>query len=522
MNILTCPSCGFSSCPIFYGFSLVFPNFDKPKEYKIELQFICTKNQNKIQSIDLNQYQKIIELNSQFYNNIFIDENINFDNNMMDYNEIRKEILQKDINNIINQYSNIISTNEKEINNYISNEKTCSEKHIFILKRYLELNNQLFLFMKKFLEIININSSNSLLTSFYYISKIAGYFKYLDDPKCFVKNKNIDEFRKKNDISLLPFLLKLPKIFLKSNDSELLEGHTLPIVGLYQMTNGLLLSGSCGLLKVWKKINDINDENYNKFKIFRTVSYNHELIRNFIELENDIVIFCKGQQLIEAIINDKDEYKEIFTYNATGSCLESLVALNNNKNFAAGLYTKIYIFERNKKLPILTLQYHRLFIMKMIAIPKLNLFCSSGSDNKVIIYNSKNFELFCQFKFEESHIVCLCNYDDTDFCCSTMGGKIWYFKRNDINNNYDKIGPINAHEREIYGILQIRSREVVSVSRDCTIKFWNIQKQICICKIPLNKNSYDHIWQLDDGRLCFASANRTIKIFNNLPFSNVR
>ena len=189
--------------------------------------------------------------------------------------------------------------------------------------------------MKKFLEIININSSNSLLTSFYYISKIAGYFKYLDDPKFFVQKKNIDEFRRKNDISLLPFLLKLPKIFLKSNGSELLEGHTLPIVGLYQMKNGLLLSGSCGLLKVWKKIDDINDENYNKFKIFRTVSYNHDLIRNFIELENDIVIFCKGQQLIEAIINDKDEYKEIFTYNATGSCLESLVALNNNKNVAA-------------------------------------------------------------------------------------------------------------------------------------------------------------------------------------------
>lgn len=197
MNILTCPSCGFSSCPIFYGFSLVFPNFDKPKEYKIELKLICTKNQDKIQSIELNQYQKIIELNSQFYNNIFIDENINFDNNMMDYNEIRKEILQKDINNIINQYNNIISTNEKEINNYISNEKTCSEKNIFILKRYLELNNQLFLFMKNFLEIININSSNSLLTSFYYISKIAGYFKYLDDPKFIVQKKILKNLEEK-------------------------------------------------------------------------------------------------------------------------------------------------------------------------------------------------------------------------------------------------------------------------------------------------------------------------------------
>ena len=523
MNILTCPSCGFISCPIFYGFSLIFPNFDKPKEYKIELKFICSKNQDKIQSIDLYQYQKIIELNSKFYNNNLIDDNTNYDDkNMMDYNKIKEEIIQKDINNIINQYSNIISTNEREINNYINNEKICSEKHKFILKRYLELNNQLFFFIKKFLEIINTNKENNLLTSFYYISKIADYFKYLDEPKYFVNKNIIDEFIRTNDVSTLPFLLKLTKIFLKSKGSELLEGHTLPIVGLYQMKNGLLLSGSCGLLKVWKKIDDINDENYNKFKIFRTVAYNHDLIRCFIELENDIVIFCKGQQLVEALINDKDDYKEIFIYDATGSSLESLAALNNNKNFAAGLYTKLYIYERNKKLPILTLQYHRLFIMKMISIPKLNLFCSSGSDNKVIVYHSTNFELFCQFEFEESHIVCLCNYDDKEFCCSTMGGKIWYFKRNDIDNSYDKIGPIDAHVREIYGILQIKNREVVSVSRDNTIKFWNIPKQICICKIPLEKNRYDHIWQLDDGRLCFASDNRTIKIFNNLPFSNVK
>ena len=523
MNILTCPSCGFNSCPIFYGLALVFPNFDKPKEYKIELKFICTNKQDKIQSIDLNQYQKVIELNSKFYNNFLNDEKINNnEDNKMDYNEIKKDILQKDINNILKKYSNIISKNEIEINNYINNEKTCSEKHKFFLKRYLELNNQLFFFIKKFLEIVNINKTNNLLNSFYYISKIAGYFKYLDDPKYYVQKNIIDEFIRKNDLSILPFLLKLTKIFLKSKGNELLEGHTLPIVGLYQMKNGLLLSGSCGLLKVWKKIDDINDENFNKFKIFRTVVYNHDLIRCFIELENNIVIFCKGNQLIEALINDKDEYKEIFTYDASGSCLEALAALNNNKNFAAGLYTKLYIYERNKKLPILTLQYHRLFIMNMISIPKLNLFCSSGSDNQIIIYNSTNFELFFQFEFEESHIVCLCNYDDTEFCCSTMGGKIWYFRRNDIDNSYDKIGPINAHEREIYGILQIRNREVVSVSRDNTIKFWNILKQFCICKIPLDKNSYDHIWQLDDGRLCFASDNKTIKIFNSLPFSNFK
>lgn len=401
----------------------------------------------------------------------------------------------------------------------MNEEKNVSGLHKFILKRYIELNNKLYYFMDLFLKTINEYNSYNLLASFYYISKKENYFKELDEEKYFVNKNLINDFILSNDITKLPFLIKLTNIYMISKGSELLEGHTLPIVGLTQMRNGLLLSGSCGMLKVWKKIDDINNENYNKFKIFRTVAYDSHLIRCFIELENDIVIFCKGNQLIEALINDKDNYKEIFIYDTSGNSLESLIAMNNNKNFAAGFFTKLYIFERNKKFPILTLQYHRFFIMKMIYLPKINLFCSSGSDNKVILYNSTTFEFHTQFDFEESHILSLCIYNDTEFCSSTMAGKLWYFRRNEEDNTFEKIGPINAHQREIYGISQIKNGEVVSVSRDGTIKFWNIPKQICICKISLDKKiSYDHICQLDDGRLCFASSNKTIKIFNNLPF----
>ena len=527
MSILTCPSCGFSYCSIFYGFTLVFPNFDSPKMYKIELKFICTKKNKKILSIDLGQYLKIIELNSKFKNNNLEEDDSNNNNNQQnisDYEEMKKQIMEKDFKNIINRYKDIVSTNEKEINKYINKEKSCLEKHKFFLQRYIELNNQLYFFIKIFMEIISKNQPNNLLTSYYYISKLAGYFKDLDNPKFYIQKNILNEFiTTGNGISKLPFILKLVNNYLISKDSEILDGHTLPIVGLYQMRNGLLLSGSCGILNIWKKNDDINDENFNKFQLLQTINQNRDLVRCFNELENDIIIFCKGHQIIEALINEKDKYQEKFSYDILGSSLESLVALNQNKNFAAGLYTKLLIFERNKKKPILTLQYHRLFIMKMISIPKLNLFCSSGSDNKVIIYNSSNFEFHSQFEFEESHIVSLCNYNDTEFCCSTMGGKIWYFKRNEIDNLYEKIGPINAHLREIYGILQIKNGQVVSTSRDCTIKFWNIPKQICICKITLDKNNnYDHIWQLEDGRLCFASCNRKIKIFNNLPFLNIK
>lgn len=526
MSVLTCPTCGSNSCPIFYGFNLILPNFDNPKNLNIELKYICSSNDNKMLSFDLEQYIKMIELNSKFYNNIIQDgEDINnLINNTININGIKEEIQKIDFGNIINIYNNIISLNEQQINSYININKFSSVKIIFFLKRYIELNNQLLFFIKIFLKNISKYKNNNLLISFYYIYKLLEYNNSEDKKNLCITQNLIEEYIQTNDISKLPFIIKLKIYVPKSKDFELLTGHTLPIVGLSQMRSGLLLSGSCGLLKVWEKNNNFNDEDYNKYKIIRTVLYQLHLIRCFIELEDDIVIFCKGNQLVEALINNKDPYKEIFVYQNVGSSIESLAALNQNKNFAAGFYQKLYIFERNNKSPILTLQYHRLFIMKMISLPKLNLFCSSGSDNKIIVYNSKNFELFNQFEFEESHIVCLCNYNHTDFCASTMGGKIWYFKWEEKNNIFERIGPIDAHLREIYGIRQIKNGQVVSVSRDMTIKFWDIQKRICVLKIILDKKtgSYDHICQLDDGRLCFASCNKTIKIFNNLPYSNVK
>ena len=74
MNILTCPTCGSSSCPIFYGVTLISPNFDTPNNWNIELKYISSHHNNKMLSIDLNQYNKILELNSQFYDNIFENE----------------------------------------------------------------------------------------------------------------------------------------------------------------------------------------------------------------------------------------------------------------------------------------------------------------------------------------------------------------------------------------------------------------------------------------------------------------
>ena len=120
MSVLTCPICGYNSCPIFYGFTLVYPNFDSPKNFKIEIKFICTKNNDKMSSIDLVQYQKMIELNVKFNNSNFEEEeedNIhhNINNKIINFSEIKKEFQQIDINAIINKLNYIIISNEKKL-----------------------------------------------------------------------------------------------------------------------------------------------------------------------------------------------------------------------------------------------------------------------------------------------------------------------------------------------------------------------------------------------------------------------
>ena len=53
IGILTCPLCGEHFCPIFYGFTLIYPSFDFPKRLNIGLIYICSQNENKLSTIDL-------------------------------------------------------------------------------------------------------------------------------------------------------------------------------------------------------------------------------------------------------------------------------------------------------------------------------------------------------------------------------------------------------------------------------------------------------------------------------------
>ena len=353
---LTCPLCGANYCPIFYGFNIVYPNFDFPKRLYIELKYICTQNEHKMSSIEVSRYLEIIDLNSKFNDDIEIDINHNFTINNSNDNETIEEIqkISNNINDIMTKIKIIYNKNKEVVNNYIIENKKNKENIKFFLLRYLELNDYLYILLEKFLINIRDFKTKNLVKSFLYLYRFLDYFEFLGNKKLYLTNELIDDFIDTNEIIKLPFLFQLNKEYPASLGKEILRGHTLPIVGLTQIKNELIISGSYGLLKIWKQNKDIKNEKYSSYEIFHTVNYDSNLIQSIIQLEDNIIAFSKGKQIVEALIslNNSEIYRELFSYQIVENSLESITSLNNHKHLVAGLYSKIYIYERNNKYSV--------------------------------------------------------------------------------------------------------------------------------------------------------------------------
>ena len=504
MSILTCPLCYSDECAMFYDLVLIYPNFDNPKDYHIELKYICSQNDNNSSSINLQDYQNIISLNEKF--------KINEPNKKEKENK-KLTIDEKEINEIINNSENIQSTNEIKIIEYLKS-KNCTEIQNYYLLQYLELNKILLFFIKTFFKELFKFHSKNLVSSLYYILKMIQKNKQTIINDNILKNFYISN----QDIYSLPFIIKLNKLRPKSFGTEILLGHTLPIVGLTQLKNGLIISGSCGLLKIWDKNNNIKSEMYNKFECINTIKNQGFLVTSIIELENNIVAYGCYKNLVEALIT-KEKYEIIFIYKKAENSIYSVCALNNKKYLACcGTFKNIYIFNRENKNLINTISEHSVIVNSLIEISNLNFMCSCDTDSKINIFKiDKNFDLYQTLKLNETHILAMCNLNENDFCATTMNGFLWVYKWEISQKKYIKEFNKKIHNKPIYGLYRIKGGKIITSSTDNTMKFWDINKKICISMINLQPfESYDVICKLNDGRLCCGATNKIVRIFNNL------
>jgi hypothetical protein len=197
IGILTCPLCGSNFCQIFYGFSLIYPNFDNPKRLNIELKYICTQNDNKMSSIELSRYLRMIRLNSKFNNNSEIEQ-INNNIKMEDINEeeLTDEMkkIYNDINDILIKIEEINISNKEFVINYIKENSQSAENIKYFLNRYNELNDELCSFISIFLKNIRDYKGDNLKISFLYMQRALDYFEFMKNKNLYLKRELIEKF----------------------------------------------------------------------------------------------------------------------------------------------------------------------------------------------------------------------------------------------------------------------------------------------------------------------------------------
>ncbi len=489
-----CPNCGDYDFEI-QNILLSYDIFESKTKWKIIIRYKCIKSTTLL-TIPVEYFLCMVNMNNKFSE---INKIIKIEKNKNEQNVIK-------LKNFYNEYQTKFFQYEKKLIEKIErlNHKNNNEKYNKLLKLYLSFNDNLLNLLEIYLKKFHFNSNENLNSNFH--KSLKTLTSKLNDINKVSIQKQITNIEKGDLKSLFYFidLTSLPKKM--EHPIFILNGHTLPIVGLAHLRNGKILSGSCGILNLWKEEED------HSYKLEKQFLHGINLITSIKELEDNIIIYGCGRTIHEMNVSN---YTIINQYNGFNNQIHTIITMRNNTIIiAGGISSEILVWNRhnsNKQKVILS-NPQLIFINYIINLNNQDLFASCTTSSRVIIYDlNDNCSVFKEFIEDETHLLCLCNVNKIDFCLSTMNGKIHYYKWN--NNEYVKIHTFIGGNHEIYNIIQINNGYLVSVSWDYNIKFWDLEnKQLVNCICDENKNTL--VIQLKDGRICTASQDKIIKIWN--------
>ena len=494
-----CPNCGqfdfeIQDLLLSHDYSKVKQDW---KNLDILIRYKCFQEESFL-TIPLEYYINILKMNNK----------LSEKNKLIKKEKNKNEEKIMSLNDFYNNYQSKFIQYETKLTEEINKNKNLKIIDE-ILKKYISFNYNLINLFELYLKTFHFSSNKQLNQNF--LNSIKCLISKLNEINEILIQKQI-LFLEEGNYTKLYFFQQLTLTTNNFNETYTLNGHTLPIVGLYQLRNGKILSGSCGIFNIWKE-----DEEDKIFKLEKQFYYNNtNLINSFLELEDNIILFASGKTIIEMnIIN----YSIIICYIGFTNSINTIITMKNNSIIiCGGVSNEIMIWNRNNsnKIKIIIPHPQLIFINSLLNLNNQNFFASASTNSRVIIYDLNNLNnddlKFQEIIEDETHLLKLCNVYQNDFCVSTMQGKIHYYKwnGNKYNKNYTFIG---NNDKEIYGIVQLRNGYLISVHYDENIKVWDLENKQCVTIIKDN-NQNNLIIQLNDGRICTASTNKIIKILD--------
>ena len=111
-------------------------------------------------------------------------------------------------------------------------------------------------------------------------------------------------------------------------------------------------------------------------------------------------------------------------------------------------------------------------------------------------------------------IKCLYLLTNNLFASGGYAKTIYIYKYREDFTNFTLFSQLKGHKEAVFSMLLAKNGSFLSGSSDRTVKIWDLNSCSCLCTFNLGRGHVTFVIQLNDGRVCTASNDALIRVFN--------
>lgn len=231
----------------------------------------------------------------------------------------------------------------------------------------------------------------------------------------------------------------------------------------------------------------------------------------------------------------------------------------DNKILAVGLSSgELHLFSLEERIQIKEINFHKNGIFTLQFIPQVNWLFSADAEGLISIWDAKDFSMIIRFPIDCGKIRCVQYFSETDslifgaqdgklysICCTNMNiseicfahkdgvGSIIYLEDKKTfvtggkdghlrvwTSDFKLVKEIPAHNFMIYDLVLLENGQLISASRDKSIKVWNIDNWTVLQKLDLktkgHRHSVNQLISLGGTKFASCSDDKRILIWDSI------
>lgn len=194
----------------------------------------------------------------------------------------------------------------------------------------------------------------------------------------------------------------------------------------------------------------------------------------------------------------------------------SIQLIDNTTKLVAGLSSgDVHIFDLEEKKEIKFFKFHQKGVFALAENSAKNQFYIADGEGKLSVWNTKTLELLLQLPFDCGKIRQITpSLDKSLIYLSCQDGKV----RSLDTTYFNIVDEFHAHDDGV-GTLLETNEILITGGKDAHLKLWDKITKTCFKSIPAHNYMIYDLIQLNDQQIVSVSRDKTIKIWEIEEFS---